>query len=156
VSEFNLELAEKVLQQIDSTPEWHIQSSPSYCVLGWVVKLGEVHQDFSGTESRAAEALGIDFKTARDIWQTMSESAAKRKLVRLIKDEKSARAAIAKAAAKAARKAAKVAAKQAAADAKRAARIEEETQRVLDLQAREQMRAHKRVVKAAEVEREHV
>lgn len=141
MTEFNLDLAEKVLEQITLHPETHHQSSPTFCVVGWTIKLGKVRQNYERSASRAAEALGIDYDTARDIWETMNDNAARRKLVRLIKQEKRHR----KAEERTARKADRAATKQAKADAKRAVRVEEETQRALDLQARAQVRAHAKV-----------
>lgn len=149
MSEFNLDLAERVLEQITLHPETHYQPSHLSCVVGWTVQLAnseerQVLRDYTGrmecsyysinSSERAAVMLGVEPRVTLKIFNTMSGRLARRQLKRLIYAELKRRKSAAKADAKAAKAAAKAA-------AKRADHIEEETQRSIDLQARAQVRA---------------
>lgn len=155
MTQFNLDLANKVMDQITFHPHLHNQRSGSRCVVGWTVKLADgktkVRHDFSGRFDsdvhRGARLLGIPYDTSYDIYGTMDNDLAKHKLQDLIDAEvkrretesRSAKRLIKKAV-KAQQKRDKAKAKQDNKIAKRHARIEEETQRCIDMQAREQAR----------------
>lgn len=151
MSEFNLDLASRVLDHITLHPDQHQQPNYRSCVVGWTLRLAndrdrQVVRDYTGgldcggSAQTAAVLLGIPRLIADDIYGTMGNGPARRKLQRLVDVELKRRRKVAEAQ----EKAVKAEAKQAKVAAKRAARVEEETQRALDLQAREQVRAHAR------------
>lgn len=133
------------MDQITLNPDTHNQRTVARCVVGWTVKLADgsdrLVRDFGGgfyrpeIVHRAAHLLGISYETAENIFDTMNNEKARRKLEVLIDAEVKRR----EIESRAAKKVVKAAAKQTKKDAKRQARIEEETQQALDLQAREQV-----------------
>lgn len=144
MTQFNLDLANKVMDQITLHPHLHNQRSGSRCVVGWTVKLADgktkVRHDFSGRFDsdvhRGARLLGIPYDTSYDIYGTMDNDLAKHKLQDLIDAEVDRR----RHDVKAQQKRDRAQAKQDNKIAKKAARVEEETQRSIDVQAREQAR----------------
>jgi hypothetical protein len=167
MTQFNLDLANRVMHQITLHPERHVQSSGDHCVVGWAVRLAnsddmQVFRDYSGQTERdrfnearwrtgtrevAALMLGAPEHVVSDIWTDMYNRSAKHKLQVLINTEVKRR----RHDAKAQQKLDRAQAKQDKKIAKRHARIEEETQRSMDLQAREQVHAFRRKTKAQKV-----
>lgn len=126
MSEFNLDLGQRVLEQITLNPELHDQKDPSACVMGWTVRLGGEYQYWCYDDiTDGAKMLGISHCRAAIIYIILGNRIARWELARLVHKEERRRY----------RRDLKA--------GKRAARIEEETQRSLDLQVREQVRAAK-------------
>lgn len=132
MTEFNLDLGKKVLNQVTLDPGSHHQSDPESCIMGWSVRLGD--GSFShycstasstsvirSTNEGRAQLLGITPRRAAWIYNTPFNFVARHHLARLVAREERRRD------------------REARRIAKRAARVEKETQAALDLQARAQL-----------------
>lgn len=144
MSEFNLELGKQVLEQITLNPKTHHQADPQSCVMGWTVQLGGKTEYWcTGTTSeKGAKLLGISRFRAGWIYGIPFNHIARWHLARLVHREETRRYVRNQLLLHAQHKADRTAARH-------AARIEEETQRSLDLQAREQVRAARKEAKSS-------
>lgn len=90
MSEFNIELAEKVTQKLREKPSLHIQSMGDKCVLGWAGRIsGRFEETFENRFMAGRRALGLNRLQAWVIWNTNTERKA---LYRLNKIAERARA----------------------------------------------------------------
>src|SRR5258708_3895708 len=90
MTEFNLDLGKRVLEQITLNPETHHQSDPHSCVMGWTKRLADDQVAWycydSGSAS-GARLLGVSPRMGWFIYNTMGNWPARKTLTHLVAKE---------------------------------------------------------------------
>jgi len=87
MTEFNLDLGKKALEQITLNPETHHQSDAQSCVLGWTKRLANKSWHCLTTEEAGPQLLGISPSIGWFIYACPSNRMARMILAHLVAKE---------------------------------------------------------------------